>query len=203
MSQKPFAVATERNSQAILGVLREEFQGATSILEIGSGTGQHAVYFGAELEWLEWQTSDVADNHDGIKAWIRDAALPNVHLPLELDVRNGALESMAFDGIFSANTAHIMGSGAVASMFSLVAGAMRSGAKFVLYGPFRREGRFNTPSNEQFHESLRQRDADMGIRDLEEMDRLAASGGLVRRRLYAMPANNHVAVWVKNEDSRQ
>ena len=175
----------------------------TSILEIGSGTGQHAVCFCGELEWLEWQTSDVADNHEGIKAWISDAALSNVLLPLELDVRNGKLEGTNYNGVFSANTAHIMGPGAVESMFSLAAGAMRSGGKFVLYGPFRRQGRFNSPSNEQFHESLQQRDADMGIRDLEELDRLAKSGGLVRKRLYAMPANNHVAVWVKNEGSEQ
>jgi len=175
----------------------------TSILEIGSGTGQHAVCFCGELNWLEWQTSDIADNHEGIKAWISDAALPNVLVPLDLDVRSGEVESTTYDGVFSANTAHIMEPGAVASMFSLVAGAMRNGGKFLLYGPFRCEGRFNSPSNEQFHESLRQRDADMGIRNLEELDRLALSGGLVRKSLYAMPANNHVAVWVKNEGSDQ
>jgi len=198
MNQKPFAAATERNSQAILGVLREEFQGMRSILEIGSGTGQHAVFFGRELEWLEWQTSDVEDNHEGIKAWLTEAAIANVHSPLRLDVRDAELTSISYGGVFSANTAHIMGPDAVAKMFSLVAGVIGNGGKFILYGPFRQDGHFNTASNEQFHESLQQRDPAMGIRDLEELDELAARGGLAREWLYAMPANNHIAVWVKS-----
>ena len=201
MIQKPFAVATERNSYAILGVLNEEFRGVRSVLEIGSGTGQHAVFFGNELEWLEWQTSDVADNLEGINAWLTDAALPNVYPPLQLDVRDAELTGEHYDGIFSANTAHIMAADAVDKMFSLVADALRCRGKFVLYGPFRQQGQFNTPSNERFDESLRQRDPAMGIRDIEELDRLAARGNLVRERLYAVPANNHIVVWVKNGGS--
>lgn len=172
-----------------------------SVLEIGSGTGQHAVLFGSELEWLAWQTSDVADNHDGINAWLIEAGLSNVHPPLQLDVRDAELTEESYDGVFSANTAHIMGADAVDRMFSLVAGALRNQGRFVLYGPFRQQGHFNTPSNEQFDHSLRRRDPAMGIRDLEELDKLAAHGNLVRERLYAVPANNHIAVWVKNEVS--
>jgi len=202
MKQKPFAAATERNSQAILGVVREEFRDVRSVLEIGSGTGQHAVYFGRELEWLEWQTSDVEVNHEGIEAWLSESALPNVHSPLRLDVREANLTGTTYDAVFSSNTAHIMALGAVSRMFSLVADALDNEGRFVLYGPFRRHGRFNTSSNEQFDQSLRQRDPEMGIRDLEELDSFAARGGLRRERLYATPANNHIAVWVKEEGAR-
>jgi len=202
MKQKPFAAPTERNSQAILGVLREEFQGVGSVLEIGSGTGQHAVYFGRELDWLEWQTSDVQDNHEGIEAWLSEAALANVHPPLRLDVREADLTNQGYDGVFSSNTAHIMGPEAVARMFALVARVLAGGGKFILYGPFRQHGQFNTKSNEQFDQSLRQRDPAMGIRDLEELDKLAHNGDLFRQRLYAVPANNHIAVWVKDERAR-
>ena len=202
MNQKPFAVATERNSQAILGVVREEFRDVKSVLEIGSGTGQHAVCFGRELEWLEWQTSDVPDNHEGIEAWLSEAALANVHSPLRLDVREASLAGTTYDAVFSSNTAHIMALETVSIMFSLVADALNSGGKFVLYGPFRQNGRFNTTSNEHFDQSLRQRDPEMGIRDLEELDSFAARGGLHRERLYATPANNHIAVWVKKEGAR-
>lgn len=199
MNHKPFAAATERNSRATLGVIREEFCDLGSVLEIGSGTGQHAVFFGSELEHLEWQTSDVADHHDGIKAWLDEALLPNVHAPLRLDVRDAQLNEESYDGVFSANTAHIMAPDAVDKMFSLVASVLRDQGVFVLYGPFRQEGRFSTASNEQFHESLRQRDPDMGIRELEDMDELAVRGNLLRKRLYAMPANNLIVVWQKNE----
>jgi cyclopropane fatty-acyl-phospholipid synthase-like methyltransferase len=202
MHEKPFATATERNSRAILGVLREEFRGMNSILEIGSGTGQHAVFFGQALEHLNWQTSDVADNHAGIQSWLDEASLPNVHSPLPLDVRDTHMDDNSYDGVFSANTAHIMSPTAVDNMFSLAAGVLHDRGVFVLYGPFRQAGRFNTVSNEQFHQSLQQRDPTMGIRELEVLDDLAARGNLKRKRLYAAPANNHIVVWKKEEGGR-
>jgi SAM-dependent methyltransferase len=198
MSDKPFAVATERNSQPILGVIREEFRDLASILEIGSGTGQHAACFAAELGYLTWQTSDVEENHPGIRAWLRDAALPNVREPLVLDVLTAKAPAESYDGVYSSNTAHSMSFPAVEKMFSLVSAALNEGGVFVLYGPFRQGGEFNTVSNADFHRSLRERDADIGIRHLEDLDRLAEAGGMDRVRLYAMPANNHIAVWVKD-----
>jgi len=197
MDEKPFAPATERNSQPILDVIREEFRSRGSILEIGSGTGQHAVSFGPELGHLVWQTSDVAENHAGILAWLAEAALPNVSEPVVLDVLADTMPSGPYDGVYSANTAHIMSFAAVEKMFLLVASVLADDGVFVLYGPFRQGGEFNTLSNAEFHRSLRQRDPDMGIRHLEDLDRLAAAGGMIRVRSYAMPANNHIAVWVK------
>lgn len=197
MSEKPFAPATERNRQAILGVIRDEFRDRTLILELGSGTGQHAVHFAAELGHLTWQTSDVEENLDGIRAWLRDAELANVRQPLLLDVTTASTPDQKYDGVFSANTAHIMSFEAVEKMFSLVGSALLDGGIFVLYGPFRQGGDFNTSSNARFHESLRQNHPSMGIRHLEDLDRLARTEGLLRTRLYAMPANNHIVVWTK------
>jgi predicted O-methyltransferase YrrM len=199
MNDKPFAPATERNKEAILCVIREEFRSCRSVLEIGSGTGQHAVHFAAELANLTWQTSDVAQNHAGIRAWLREASLQNVRDPLLLDVCTAEAQEQKYDGVFSANTAHIMSFAAVEKMFELVSSSLNEGGVFVLYGPFRQDGEFNTSSNARFHESLQQNDADMGIRHLEDLDRLAASGRMRRSRLYAMPANNHMVVWRKRE----
>jgi len=197
MSDKPFAPATERNREPILDVLREEFRGLRTIFEIGSGTGQHAVYFGTALEHLLWQTSDVRENHPGIKVWLSEAGLSNVLQPICFDVLSAALPDDTYDGVYSANTAHIMSFKAVKKMFGLVSSLLNDGGVFVLYGPFRQHGEFNTQSNADFHRSLRERNPDMGIRDLEELDSLAGMGGMQRVRLYALPANNHIAVWVK------
>jgi cyclopropane fatty-acyl-phospholipid synthase-like methyltransferase len=199
MNNRPFAAAAERNKHAILGVLREEFARAVSVLEIGSGTGQHAVYVAGEMPHLTWQTSDVVPNHAGIQAWIDDAAHSNVIAPLELDVLTDAMPGREFDAVFSANTAHIMSFEAVEKMFALVANTLVDRGVFALYGPLRQAGRFNTDSNERFDASLRAQDPAMGIRDLDELDAMGIRGNLVRRRLYAMPANNHVAVWMKDQ----
>lgn len=197
MNDKPFAPATERNSRPVLAVLRQEFADASSILEIGSGTGQHAVLFAANMPWLVWQTSDVKENHAGIQAWLNDARLPNVLVPLELDVLVNDHPAQTYDGVFSANTAHIMSLAAVKRMFSLVGGVLDVGGLFILYGPFQQNGEFNTASNADFHRSLQRRDPEMGIRHIEALDEIAARGKLQRQRYYAMPANNQIAVWRK------
>lgn len=202
MTVKPFAPPTGRNCQPILDVLRNEFRHANSVLEIGSGTGQHAVLFAAELGHLVWQTSDLDENHEGIRAWLTDAALPNLREPLSLDVRTAAMGGTVYDAAFSANTAHIMNVAAVEKMFALVADALQNGGVFCLYGPFRQNGEFNTSSNADFHKSLRSQDAAMGIRHLEDLDQFAATGGMRRERLYAMPSNNLIVVWQKSGESQ-
>ena len=197
MSEKPFAPATERNAAAILDVLRHEFRDVITVLEIGSGTGQHAVAFAAELRHLSWQTSDVDANHAGINAWLAEAALPNVIAPLSLNVMTASLPPRSFTAVFSANTAHIMSFAAVEKMFALAASVLDDGGVFCLYGPFREQGRFNSRSNEDFHRSLRVQDPAMGVRHLEALDKLAIGGGLDRVRRYAMPANNLLVLWAK------
>ena len=197
MTERPFAEAAERNGPAILEVLRREFREAEDVLEIGSGTGQHAVTFAAAMPWLRWQTSDLDDHHAGISAWIDSVDLDSVLRPVTLDVRTGNVTPASYDAVFSANTAHIMGIDAVRRMFSVVGDALRADGVFCLYGPFRIDGSFNTGSNERFDASLRRRDTAMGIRDLETLDEFGASRGLQRQRLYAMPSNNYIAVWTR------
>jgi cyclopropane fatty-acyl-phospholipid synthase-like methyltransferase len=197
MTVQPFAEAAHRNGPAIRDVLRHELAAADKVLEIGSGTGQHAVLFGAALPHLVWQTSDLEEHHHGINAWLSSARLSNVRAPLVLDVRIAEPLKSSYDAVFSANTAHIMDMSAVKKMFALVSQVLRDDGMFCLYGPFRQSGRFNTVSNERFHRSLKQSDSAMGIRHLEDLDELGATGRLRRRRLYAMPANNHLCVWSK------
>lgn len=198
MSEKPNAPATERNREAILQVLQTEFRDAKSVLEIGSGTGQHAVFLARELPYLTWQSSDREINHAGINAWIADAGLNNVLPPLALDVQDAEMLIAAYDAVFSANTAHIMSFPAVECMFRIVGSCLAEAGVFCLYGPFNQDGAFSSPSNEKFDASLRAQDAAMGIRDLQVLDALAGTNGMRRVRLYAMPANNNLAVWQKS-----
>ena len=203
MLEKPFSEAAERNAPPILEVLQHEFRECSRVLEIGSGTGQHAVHFGAALPHLVWQTSDREENHPAINAWVRDAGLGNVLAPLSLDVQQAEIESHAYDAVYSANTAHIMSYAAVVDMFSKVGAALCPDGVFCLYGPFLLQGNFTSPSNAQFDAGLRARDPLMGIRDLDALDELATSSGLQRTGLYALPANNMLAVWRKREDPCQ
>jgi cyclopropane fatty-acyl-phospholipid synthase-like methyltransferase len=192
--------ASERNKRPILEVLREEFRDARNILEIGSGTGQHAVYLASELSHLTWQTSDLAENHDVIRARLALGAYPRIKPPLLLDVETFELPDDRIadvDGVFSANTAHIMGIRGVQRMFALVGEILPAGASFCLYGPFNFNGEFSSDSNARFDASLRQRKSVMGIRDIADLDRFAGDAGMERVRLYAMPAMNYIAVWQK------
>ena len=199
MPDRHFAAAAQRNAAPILEVLRHEFADRLAVLEIGSGTGQHAVTFASQLAHLAWQPSDVAENCPGIKAWIADSQLDNVLPPIDLDVRYEDAGDARYDAAFSANTAHIMDLGAVEKMFGLLGAALEPGGLFCLYGPFRIGGDFNTPSNAAFDASLRQRNASMGIRDLEALDAFALAAGMRRGRVYAMPSNNYAVLWRKGD----
>lgn len=200
MTDRPYAEYAARNAAPILEILTREFRNSSRVLEIGSGTGQHAVTFAAALDHLHWQTSDLDENHAGIDAWIGTSKLDNVTAPLSMDVRTAVVSAGAYDAVYSSNTAHIMGIDAVENMLSLVGTALSMGGVFCLYGPFRLDGRFNTQSNADFDIDLRSRDPGMGIRDLEALDEFAATNGLQRRRLYAVPSNNYVVVWRKTGD---
>ena len=194
---RPNSPAAERNREPILDVLRREFSDCRRVLEIGSGTGQHAVWFAAEMPWLTWQTSDREQNHQGINAWIDTVGGDNVRRPLALDVQEPGDIAETYDGIFSANTAHIMSIAAVRDMFGLAGELLERGGKFCLYGPFNRSGEFTSDSNRQFDESLRAQNPEMGIRNIEQLDDFADSVNLARLRFFAMPANNNLVVWVR------
>ena len=195
MTERPNAPATDRNREAILDVLVDEFSDRHEVLEIGSGTGQHAVYFADAMSHLIWQTSDVAKNHSGIRSWIEFSSIDNVKLPLELNVESENSIDGNFDAVYSSNTAHIMSMHAVECMFELVGKLLPMNGKFCLYGPFNRNDDFTSESNARFDVSLRSQDASMGIRNFEDLEVLAEKAGMQRSSLYAMPANNFMAVW--------
>ncbi|MEZ0471850.1 DUF938 domain-containing protein [Luteimonas salinilitoris] len=195
MPAKPDAPACERNRDPILAVLRRHFADRRRVLEIGSGTGQHAVYFARALPQLQWQCSDRADRLPGIGQWLQEAALPNTPPARELDVAHGPWPRARFDAAFSANTLHIMAWPEVEALFAGLDAVLETDAVLAIYGPFNRGGRYDSDSNREFDAWLGARDPYAGIRDLEAVDALAAGIGLVRVEDAAMPANNRCVVW--------
>lgn len=195
MTEKPFSSACERNREPILAVLRQHFADRRQVLEIGSGTGQHAVHFGAALPQLVWQTSDRADNLCGIGFWLEEAALPNTPPPLLLDVNQSDWPDVRYDAVFSANSLHIMGWSEVERMFRRLPEVMTRDAKLAIYGPFNYGGRYTSDSNAAFDASLKAGAAQRGIRDFEAVDALARGIGLRLLEDRAMPANNRCLVW--------
>lgn len=195
MIDKPFSAACERNREPILAVLRDFFADRHHVLEIGSGTGQHAVHFAAALPQLAWQTSERAENLADVRAWLDDAALANTPAPVTLDVAAGPWPRGPFDAIFSANTLHIMSWAEDQALFAALPGVTTADAKLAIYGPFNVDGRFTSPSNAAFDVSLKARAAHMGIRDAAAVDALARTAGLALVEDVAMPANNRLRLW--------
>ncbi len=194
---KPCSEACEQNKQPIRDVLAEYLSESRRVLEIGSGTGQHAVYFAAAFPHLTWLASDVAENHPGIRAWLAEADLPNLQGPLALDVTRQPWPVGEVDTVFSANTVHIMHWPAVERMFAGIGRLLPPQGRFLLYGPFNLGGEYTAESNRRFDAWLKARDPDMGVRDLEDLDHLASDHDLLRIALHDMPADNKLVVWQK------
>jgi len=192
--EKPRSPACQRNREPILDVLREQFADRRHVLEIGSGTGEHAVHFAAALPQLTWQSSDRRENLPGIRAWLDDARLPNTPAPLEFDV-GGNWPAGSFDALFSANTLHIMCWDEVRQLFARLPTILASDAVVVIYGPFNYDGRYSSQSNAAFDVWLKERGEHMAIRDAEAVDALASQAGLQLVADIAMPANNRCRVW--------
>ncbi len=190
-----FSQAAENNREPIAQILRETFADVRNVLEIGSGTGQHAVYMGQCLPHLIWRTSDLAHNLPGIQARLTAEAPANVMAPVALDVATQSWPVTDIDGVFSANTVHIMSWAHVTQLFRGIGEILCEQAIVCLYGPFKYDGKFTTPSNAQFDLWLKQRDPLSGIRDFESVDALARAQGLHPVADHAMPANNQLLVW--------
>jgi hypothetical protein len=194
---KPYAESCEQNRDPILAVLREIFADRRRVLEIASGTGQHAVYFGRALPHLTWQTSELPQNHAGIRAWLDEAGLANVLPPLALDVTREDWPVHGVDAVFNANTVHIVSWPAVERMFAGIGKVLEMGGILSLYGPFNYGGQFTSDSNARFDAWLKSRDPQSGVRDFEALNALAEAQGLALEQDVAMPANNRTLVWRK------
>ena len=185
---RSFSEASERNREPILAVLKRVFADRRRVLEIGSGTGQHAAYFAPALSHLVWQASDVAANLPGIREWVSGPP------PLELDV-NQPFPAVEADAVFSANTCHIMSWPQVEKMFAGVGGLLPQEGVLALYGPFNYDGRHTSESNARFDAMLRERDPASGLRDAEAIVALARQHGMALAEDNAMPANNRLIVF--------
>jgi cyclopropane fatty-acyl-phospholipid synthase-like methyltransferase len=191
---KPHAPSCERNRDPILAVLREHFAERRQVLEIGSGTGQHAIYFAEALPHLVWQTSEVEENIAGIREWLDEAHLANTPSPLILDA-NGSWPAMQYEAVFSANTLHIMSWPEVTGLFQRLDSVLAADAVVAVYGPFNYNGQFTSASNEAFNAWLQARGAHMAIRDFEAVHALANKIGLALAADITMPANNRMLIW--------
>jgi cyclopropane fatty-acyl-phospholipid synthase-like methyltransferase len=203
MSVKPYSPNCERNRDPILSVLRTHFADRRRVLEIGSGTGQHAVHFAAAMPWLVWQCSDAVDNLPGIRQWLAEADLPNTPDPFPLQATTTPAPGFApplhtrFDAVFSANTLHIMGWPEVQALFAALPDVLEDDATVAIYGPFNIGGAYTSESNREFDGWLKERDPRSGIRDFEAVDALACGAGLRLVDDIAMPANNRTLIWRK------
>jgi len=195
---KPHSPSCERNREPILQVLRGQLADRRRMLEIGSGTGQHAVHFAAALPHLVWQSSDRAGNLPGIQAWLDEAALPNTPAPLEFDV-GGSWPQQSFDAIFSANTLHIMAWPDVEQLFARLPTICADDTRLIVYGPFNYHGHYSSDSNAAFDQWLQARGAHMAIRDAEAVDALATKASFQLLDDIAMPANNRCRIWGRGE----
>ena len=194
---KPFSESSEQNKRPIFEVLKNAFVEVESVLEIGSGSGQHAIYFAEKFPHLTWLASDQAEYQNGIQMWLDDSALTNVRGPLLLDVNQSDWLDQSVDAVFSANTVHIMGWPSVENMFAGIGRTLNAGGVFCLYGPFNYNGKFTSESNARFDIWLKQRDPVSGVRDFEDLQIIAGKAGLSFVEDVEMPANNRILVWKK------
>jgi cyclopropane fatty-acyl-phospholipid synthase-like methyltransferase len=195
-TMKPFSPSSDRNQAPILEALRTHLASCRRVLEIGSGTGQHAVHFARELPSTTWQTSDVEGALPGIRMWLDEAALPNLPPPMVLDV-NGDWPRTHFDAVFTANTLHIMGWPEVEKFFAGLGRVLEPRALLAVYGPFNYGGRFTSDSNRAFDEWLKRQSPVSGVRDFEAVDALAKAERFELAADHAMPANNRLLVWAR------
>jgi hypothetical protein len=195
---RPFSQACENNKGPILDVLEEWLSGVDVVLEIGSGTGQHARYFAERLSHLVWQPSDLPENHPGIEAWREGHAADNLPPPLAVDVTASDWGVEIPSAVFSANSLHIMPWSAVCDFFAYLGRQAPAGGLLLVYGPFNYQGRYTSESNARFDAWLAANHPGGGIRDFEAVDELARDAGYTLAADNAMPANNRLLVWRKS-----
>jgi len=193
---KGFAPAAERNRKPILEVLRRVLPTEGVVLEIASGTGQHAAYFAQQLPSLRWQPTEVsAEGIQSIAAWVDEAGRDNLLPPLELDVRRAKWPISGADALLCINMIHICPWETTEALFCGAQTLLEPGSLLITYGPYRLHGQHTAPSNAAFDENLRSRDPRWGVRDIDELTELARGTGLSLEERVQMPANNMTLVW--------
>lgn len=200
-----FSDACERNKQPIFEVLERHFPKRGYVLEIGSGTGQHVVYFAARLKTLKWQPTDLPENLPPLAARIEAEGSDNIKPPIALDVVNddpSAWPERVLSAAFSANTAHIMSWPAVRAMFAGVGQRLKERGVFCLYGPFNEGGKYTSDSNRAFDLELKSQDPEMGLRDVRSLETLANKHDMRLFDQVRMPANNQTLVFLRNDPRR-
>ena len=193
---KQFSESCVQNQSPILNIIRPLLLNASTVLEIGSGTGQHAVFFAKQMPHLTWQASDQSQYLPSINAWINEADLDNLPGAIELDVTQPWADTKV-EAIFSANTTHIMSWEMVVDFFNGVGLSLDTDGIFILYGPFNYNGQYTSQSNANFDLWLKDKDSSSAIRDFEALNQLAQKSGLSLMTDYVMPANNRILHWIK------
>ena len=198
--QKPFSEACERNQEPILKVLQQFIKPEhTHLLEIGSGTGQHAVHMAPYFPHMTWITSDVAANHLGMVAWFKEYKIRNIDGPLRFKVGADEFPRQPVNIVYTANTFHIMSWKNVKTLMKDFGNRLRKNSLVMIYGPFNYEGKFTSPSNQEFDAMLKQNDPDMGIRNFEDANKTMIKNGFELVKDNEMPANNRMLVYRRLE----
>lgn len=193
---KGFAPAAERNRQPILEVLRRVLPASGLVLEVASGTGQHATFFSEQVPSVRWQPTDASlEALESIHGWVAEAGRDNLLSPLHLDVRWSRWPVEEADALLCINMIHISAWETTEALFAGASHLLASGSAMITYGPYRLHGEHTAPSNEAFDLDLRSRDARWGIRDVDELSELGDRTGFVLAERIAMPANNMTLVW--------
>ena len=200
--EKPFSQASENNKAAIAEGLDPYLRGVSEVLEIGSGTGQHAVYFAQRFPELTWQPSDVATNHAGIKSWLHDAGLPNIRAPIELDINSPSWGNVTHQAIYLSNVVHIIEPGMVELLFQHLKSALGPEGLLFMYGPYNYGGRFTSDGNKRLDDWLKSLHPEYGIREFVHIDKLARSAGLMLLDDCTMPANNRLLIWRRINETK-
>lgn len=193
----PFSEACERNKDPILAVLRPLLADRSQVLEIGSGTGQHAVYFATHFPALTWHPTERLAFLADLTARVQAEGGPNISPPTVLDVRQSVWPLRSVDAIFTANTLHIMAWPEVGAMFQGIGATLAPRGLLCIYGPFRYDGRYTSPSNREFDRILQERDPQSGLRDIDAVTKLAAEIGLELAADHDLPAFNRLLVFIK------
>jgi cyclopropane fatty-acyl-phospholipid synthase-like methyltransferase len=194
----PFSQAAENNRDAILEQLRGLLESSRSVLEVGAGTGQHAVHFAAALPQLHWQPSEHPSALATLRLRCEAAAIDNLEQPVALDICEGPWPRPWPDALYTANTLHIVARDQVEALFAACAGGATSGSRLIVYGPFNYAGRYTSESNANFDQWLKDRDPQSAIRDFEWVDELAQAAGYTLVVDIAMPANNRLLCWQRD-----